>query len=228
MDGVFKREFFVILPLFGTGVAISFDVGYFTKLDINLFNVFSVSEHVAFALQLVPAIVLVSMIIIISSFAESYLKQKQANKGADKILMAILLAAVVVVFIASLYFRTYLLFFIVCVGFVAIGIVGTSLFVSRSLLQYNVLPMIAAMLIIVGAVMLGLDTASRHQNSRTYNYFIRTVAADLRGRVLRSGDRGLLIFEQTRGLMLLPWVEIKEVAEKKTATPPPIDAVTPL
>jgi hypothetical protein len=229
MDGLFRKEFLVLSPLFGTVVAISFDVGYFSKLDINLFNVFSVSEHIVFALQLLPVVVLASMIVIVSSLAEGYLKDKKVNRRADWVLMGILLSTVILAAIASAYFRTFFLIFIVCVGVLTIGLVGSSLFYSRRILQPNVIPTVAAMLIVVGAVTLGLDTASRHQSNRNYNYLIRTVTTDINGRVLRSGDRGLLIFEQqSRALMLLPWNEIKQVTEKKTVLAPRDSADDPI
>jgi hypothetical protein len=48
------REVLVFIPLLGSALALSYDVGYFTGLDIHLFTLFSVSEHITFALQALP------------------------------------------------------------------------------------------------------------------------------------------------------------------------------
>jgi hypothetical protein len=54
-------------PLFASSLAITYDVGFFFGADIGFFTFFSVSEHVVFALQaipflLVPALGIIGMI----------------------------------------------------------------------------------------------------------------------------------------------------------------------
>jgi hypothetical protein len=49
------RELLVLIPLVGTALAVAFDVGYFTGVDINFFTFFSLSEHIVFALEVLPA-----------------------------------------------------------------------------------------------------------------------------------------------------------------------------
>jgi hypothetical protein len=55
-----------VLPIFGTVLAISFDVGYFSGLDINYFTMFTLAEHVVFALEIVPFIVFLIVLLPIS------------------------------------------------------------------------------------------------------------------------------------------------------------------
>ena len=211
----FKREYLVVLPLFGTTLAISFDVGYFIWLDFDLFNVFSVSEHIAFAMQLVPFIVGASVVMITCSIAEANLKQGKKNNRAE---LYFLLGLVIIVFGAACYYsfvQTFFMAFGIVVGFVAILIVILIMTLPRDFFEHNILVISAATLLVIGSLVLGVDTARQQQNSKTYRYLIETNKTELFGRVLRSGERGLLILEESsQAIMLIPWKEIKTISDR--------------
>src|SRR6266853_6251880 len=63
---IFNRELLVLLPVVGSAIAITYDVGYFTALDINFFTVFTISEHIAFALEILPLAILATVILVIA------------------------------------------------------------------------------------------------------------------------------------------------------------------
>src|SRR5262245_11662859 len=52
----------LLLPLVGTLLAITFDVGYFTGIDIKYFSVFSLAEHIGFALQVAPLALIAALV----------------------------------------------------------------------------------------------------------------------------------------------------------------------
>jgi hypothetical protein len=54
IDQLSLREVLVALPLFGAVLAITYDVGFFYGVDISYFTLFSLSEHILFALQVIP------------------------------------------------------------------------------------------------------------------------------------------------------------------------------
>ena len=60
-----NKEFLVLLPVVGSAIAISYDVGYFHALDINLFTVFTISEHITFALEIIPLAILATVALTI-------------------------------------------------------------------------------------------------------------------------------------------------------------------
>jgi hypothetical protein len=66
------REFLIALPVLGSALAITFDVGYFSALDINYFNVFTISEHVTFALEALPRALGLSILAIVLPMAAQY------------------------------------------------------------------------------------------------------------------------------------------------------------
>src|SRR5579862_3972812 len=53
-------------------LAVTFDVGYFSALDINLFTIFSVSEHLLFSLEAIPTAMLTIGGIILVYFIWRY------------------------------------------------------------------------------------------------------------------------------------------------------------
>jgi hypothetical protein len=58
----------------------------------------------------------------------------------------------------------------------------------------------------------GLDTAIRYRNSNEFPYTIKTGETELKAKVVRSGDRGLLFYEkQSKHLLLMPWSRIQAV-----------------
>jgi hypothetical protein len=48
------KEFLVLLPLLLTTLAVTYDVAFFSGINIELFSFFSLSEHIVFALQATP------------------------------------------------------------------------------------------------------------------------------------------------------------------------------
>jgi hypothetical protein len=53
----------VALPLFGSALALTYDVGFFYGLDISYFTLFSLAEHIVFALEALPAAFAASLMI---------------------------------------------------------------------------------------------------------------------------------------------------------------------
>jgi len=64
------RELLIALPLFGTTLAITYDVGFFYGLDMAYFTMFSLAEHIVFALQATP-VAFIAALSIPSSFLAS-------------------------------------------------------------------------------------------------------------------------------------------------------------
>jgi hypothetical protein len=66
---LWNEKFYALIPLLGAGIALTYDVGYFWAIGISFFTLFSLSEHIVFALQafplalvLLPAFIALTMI----------------------------------------------------------------------------------------------------------------------------------------------------------------------
>jgi hypothetical protein len=71
------REFAVLVPVFGTAIAITYDVGFFWGLDINYFTLFSLIEHIVFAIEALPlalglSFVLAVLFVIVQTANQRY------------------------------------------------------------------------------------------------------------------------------------------------------------
>ena len=51
---LWKDSYLAYIPLLGAAVAVTFDVGYFFALNWSFFTLFSLSEHILFAIQAFP------------------------------------------------------------------------------------------------------------------------------------------------------------------------------
>src|ERR1700731_487283 len=121
-EPTYKKEAIALFPIFGTVLAITFDVGYFIKLDFNLFNVFSVSDHVSFAMQLIPFIAVASLVVVVNSFVEGYLKRGELLGRTPMfwIFFAILLFSTLAAFTTYWFSKNYVLLFAIIIGAMAV------------------------------------------------------------------------------------------------------------
>jgi hypothetical protein len=59
------KDLLITLPILGTALAVTYDVGYFYALDINMFTVFTAAEHITFAMEVLPLALLASSLTFI-------------------------------------------------------------------------------------------------------------------------------------------------------------------
>jgi hypothetical protein len=64
LPGLPYEKLFPIIPLIGSLIAVCFDVGYFYGVSIDYFTLFSLTEHIGFALEALPAALAISIILI--------------------------------------------------------------------------------------------------------------------------------------------------------------------
>jgi hypothetical protein len=57
-------KYLAYVPLLGAALALTFDVGVFYAIGIDFFTLFSLSEHIVFALQALPVALLILLVII--------------------------------------------------------------------------------------------------------------------------------------------------------------------
>jgi hypothetical protein len=64
-DGIAYEKFFPVIPLAGTAIAVFFDVGYFYGVGVNYFTLFSLTEHIGFALEALPFALFISIFVML-------------------------------------------------------------------------------------------------------------------------------------------------------------------
>jgi hypothetical protein len=215
------KEFLVALPVLGSALAITFDVGYFTALDINYFNIFSISEHITFALEVLPTALGISILTIVVPMTAQYgrdharahaEKERQIGKSIPFYKQGIFWFTVVwLIWNLFLIWRWPSYFLgVIAVAFV-IAIALTTL-IPKYFIRPPVLAATAIVVSLGVAFAIGLDAAISYRKSVVFPSAVTTVDGEMKAKIVRSGERGLLFYEESSNrLVLLPWREIKRV-----------------
>jgi hypothetical protein len=66
-SNLWKDSYLAYIPLLGAAVALTFDVGYFFALNLSFFTLFSLSEHILFAIQSFPIALAVLLFCLIAA-----------------------------------------------------------------------------------------------------------------------------------------------------------------
>lgn len=207
-------------------IAITFDVGYFFGIDINMFTFFTLSEHVLFSIQWLPLSIVLLLYGIFFVFL-IYSNRREATQSSirryQKSMIALLLFS-----IAALFYIIYtvaldrdymlalaiMLILAFCCGIIA-GITilsGISYSTKLAILSLDIYTMM-----LVSAFSLGyaLGWARTHKNF-TFNYIVSTNRGDdkFRGRIIRAGDKGVLFLRAPNNeIVFLKWENLDEVSE---------------
>jgi hypothetical protein len=208
------KDFFFLIPLLGTAIAMAFDVGYFTGIDINLFTFFSLSEHIVFVLELFPVSVVAASI---GFFIGQRIATGSRTAGARRSLPlvgAVLLVVTVVVAIVS---RSYFM------GAVCAVVVIMSFWLPTPNSLFSLAVAICC-ITIAFAFSAGHDIAVEYVRGDSWatkilsnpNVRLRIDTKPnglILGWLIRSGERGVLYVEQDRSqVSLLRWDEIKQIS----------------
>jgi len=181
-----------IIPLLGSALAVSFDVGYFYGIGIDYFTFFSLSEHVLFAIEALPiALMAASTILLMDSVFSIQIGKSRFSKvflaevtGNTKRRIAELLFGVLCVgcFWYTGLYRTFWLVLVILPTMVAITLANT----RRSR--------------IISMLIVGTSSAMLFGDFLGWRYVTRP-ASDLivfksgdrtSANVIRAGERGVL------------------------------------
>src|SRR5580692_4765576 len=197
----FNKEMFIAIPILGSAIAIIFDVGYFTGIELNFFTFFSLNEHIVFAFEALPAaIVAASLVGVVLTFSRSIEVHYKKQKGRW-----ILSSLGVLCFVGGL---VGLLFF----GFYWSAISG--LFSGFFLYMVTDSPnavrrgLFAVILVTITAYCLGHHTARTYLLTDTAPTATihRKTDQPIQAKIIRSGDRGVLYYDQVgKQVSLLRW-----------------------
>jgi hypothetical protein len=209
------KEWLVFLPILGSALAVTYDLGFFYGLDITYYTIFSLSEHIVFAFQFIPVaflgVIIACAIAIVfvrgaySISSEGFLKFERTLKNLLYFLAAVTLCTMIVSFLIGAYFFGAQSLFMAII--VVILLVRRQMTVPTAILL--VLTMEASSIFCVGAQEAGFAK----QDSEVHDTITLTDGAtNLRGRLIRSGDRGVLFLDvDAKHLSLVPWRDIKRI-----------------
>ena len=229
---LWKDSYLAYIPLLGAAVAVTFDVGYFFALNWSFFTLFSLSEHILFAIQAFP----IALVIVLLSFGAVGIILNAPSRTSPaapvnpqtlhgiKLIAAYVILVLLVLALLSLV--GYLLYsiisstpivtpllmetFIVLGGFVFIPDPYKRTFIAAAAVVF---------VLTFSFFVVYLFSASAITSAEPNNLFqlgVGTInlknGASIDGRIIRSGERGVLIYDQVSDrLRFLLWEGITSI-----------------
>lgn len=237
-DSLSVKDLIVALPVFAGTLAITYDVGYFYGFDMGYFTMFSLAEHIVFAMQAIPvafgvALTIPTGIVSFELGARKAQKETPAIPGEGtsveelKKIQAqvqayfrksqrelLFFSAIFTAFGAvAMWFKYYL------VGALAIvlGSAGVFAFVLPDIFlrRRAILAWYTVGLVVVG-FFLGFQNARGILAETSAKHVITVSDGELRGHLVRSGERGVLFYEPSSNkISFLVWGDVKRIQSVK-------------
>jgi len=206
---LWRDSYIPYIPLLGAGIALTFDVGYFYAIDISFFTLFSLSEHIVFAIQAFPIALLV--LIALSVFVlfwdrkttpPPYLPGEVSRPAT--IIAYIVLSLLVLTLISILVFALYSapVFILMTIVIVVAGLGIAFISKSAPYKQAYIGTMFALTALTVsftfglldGANILSNDDPNKLITNNTETVTLKN-GVPIIGHIIRSGDRGILLYD---------------------------------
>jgi hypothetical protein len=227
---LWDKEHLAYISLLGATVAFTFDVGCFSAIGINFFTLFSLSEHLVFAIQALPIALL--MLFALSALAVVMGAKpwppprdiKNVSKGrriAAFIIVCLLFLGLLSYLVLALYNNPIMLIIAM-----VLAVLGFGLLVLKPVYK----PLFTAFMAIfvanwvafifgyqLGTSYLSKDDISKGLMSTGFNVVEFKDGASIKGRIMRSGDRGVLLYDPASDRVLF---ELWDTIHSIEANPP--------
>jgi hypothetical protein len=215
------KDAMVAIPFLASGLALTWEVGFFLRIKGSAFGLFSITEHITFALQALPFAMVAAVIFVGCAV---YYEVFSITVGPNLRRMPIeqinalnrrWLAAVVVVCILCAVGSRFMPFrsvtiLVACALYASIYglVVLTPTVLSRKMT--TTIAMLFSMFIFTFAV--GIDIAQNELESDRPLNVIETGRGYFSVRILRTGDKGVLYFDPKKeSFGLLRWDDVKSI-----------------
>jgi hypothetical protein len=227
-SNLWKDSYLAYIPLLGAAVALTFDVGYFFALNLSFFTLFSLSEHILFAIQSFPiALVVVLLSLIVAAIFLSVWDRPPpvAPVNPKKLHGVQLIAAIVLLALLALALSLFLGYMIYSTPIVnplafevLMGLGGLAFIKApykRAFVATVTVIFVLTFSFFVGYIFAASATTTADPNN-LFQLGIGTInlknGAPINGRIIRSGERGVLIYDPASDrLRFLSWEGISSI-----------------
>jgi hypothetical protein len=208
------KDAMIAIPFLGSALALTWEVGYFLRIRGGAFNLFSISEHISFALQALPFALAFSVVIMLWVFVPKDVAgiRRHAFESGRRTSIAtgmILASGIYAVLLYYVYHSIYLVTWVGC----AVGMIWLviELFSPKPVDKWA-MALLSATAVFGFTMALGFDIANSEVNSAKSLSAIRFGEGELQIRVLRTGERGVLYFDPAQKKFgLAPWDSVKKI-----------------
>jgi hypothetical protein len=223
------EQFTKFLALATTGaaaVAVAFDVGYFWGLDINMFTIFSISEHILFSFEALPLaagclfslVIIRSMVPVLSNklimpFIDSHNEVSSRRRRAQTLVILLIMLLIITIIILTLYInKLYIIFLFQPILFLILLInvnkIENKLYIIEYMFIYTTFFIFSC---IQGAIIAQRYTA---YDAEALHKITTNDHITLDGRLIRSGEKGVLFFDtEKKQVVFLRWETIDSIRD---------------
>jgi hypothetical protein len=215
IEQVFPKEALVLIPLIGSTLAITYDVGYFYGIDISFFTFFSVTEHFIFAMEALPLAFSFAVVImfLIGTEPARRLKQRSEKRDTNKwlgwLMLLFPLLGLAWIVISIVYYGR--------VGAISAVIAGTIMgYLYKTSQSRNVIFIGLGVVVLLLAWGTGFDFGHSVLREVNTSHSIQTGNQALAVNIIRSGDKGVLYYEpKEKQIGFLKWDQIQKISETR-------------
>lgn len=221
----FAKEYVFLVPLICSALALSFDVGYFWELDINFFTMFSLQEHLVFSLEVLPTAISVAVLLVGTLAAlqirgpihramdKAYARyvSSRAPRWRLIITMVVLLSCVIFLGFQIWFMIQREQYLTVAVVAVAAGAILLG-YVIPAHLRATAVTTYLFIVSMIGAQFIGGRIAVSYRSVDKFPHKVTTSRVVFDAKIVRSGERGILLYDRSNQLRLFPWSDVKEIS----------------
>jgi hypothetical protein len=217
ISDVSDKSAITLAPIVGIIAAVSYDVGYFFGIDLYYFSFFSLTEHVVFALEAMPIVILLGLVAGLVGVGVVHLQRSSriATWLLDRFRSIFLMVSGGCVLLDHLLGRQDddVIFPIVLLA-LAVFIIGLLKSVAPKNVGFEKIAA-GAYLVMISFSMGSLFSTSYVERVSNLNTLNLKSGEVISGNLIRAGDRGVLFYDKVQNVLeFRQWDEIKMVAGK--------------
>lgn len=223
------KDIIAIAPFLGTALAITYDVGFFLGIGMAYFTMFTLSEHIVFALEALPFALIMIASIPVCLYAASGLQsmtkrvipdstgEDDTEEEKKQNVLALRSGFVTIcVLLIGTAFALVGHFMDSAMAMMAGGVLLGMLLLVQIGAPFEVA---AIGSIFAGTFLLTLglavDTGRHTFKTTTSTHTLETTSGAIQGLLIRSGERGILFFDRQNGdVVFIRWDGISRIKTK--------------
>ena len=213
------KDALVVIPLLASSLAITWEVGYFSRLGGGSFALFSLTEHIAFAVQVLPLAIAVAMMGALGVSAGNFKITGHALRVLNQrgLRVSLFLLTTIIGFAAGAFVMdrdapSTAISSLALVPF-AYAILVPHQYISRSTNAIGAALCVSIVAYGLGYLQANAAIKSKSGLSRlTVGEKSKEAKSNIEVRLLRTGERGILFFDPQGGkLGFLSWDQVRRL-----------------
>ena len=214
------KEFLVVVPSLASALAIVYDIGYFSAVDVRYFSCFSLPEHLVFALQIIPLAFGGALVAVLFPTMQKFVLATSSGLNGTRISVStlVLIATSYVLLCQGYFFDSAVGIF---VGSTALFVTVLNIFFSFTELRVGSMPLSLIFVIFVSAFLLGVDTLHWYIDAPYISHIMKSESGEQEGKLIRSGEQGVLFYVlSSNEFAFVRWDKIESITTKRRPRQP--------